>query len=164
MHGLQIKPRWQAAISKERRSFTAFFQPIFPELASFHWVYPDTIPFAGSDAEFQELVETTCSVGHIPPGSLLPRFADFITDDWADLYGFQASPDVAAVRQRLRGSPTDYEWLSRHTDICFFNVDGAWWEIYARDDSLLGTVRRHATGLPDVTLHERLLAQRDILA
>src|SRR5436190_17890309 len=94
MHGLHIKPNWQPALPAERRSFTAFFHPIFPQLAAFHWIYPDTIPFAGVDEDFETLAETTCADGHIPPDTLLPKFARFVTEDWAALYGFRISPNV----------------------------------------------------------------------
>lgn len=163
MHGLHIKPVWQPAISAERRSFTAFFHPILPQLAAFHWIYLDTIPFAGVDEHFETLAETTCAAGHIPPDTLLPKFAHFVIEDWVDLYGFRASPDVPGIRQHLHKSPTDYEWLGQVADICFFNVDGAWWEIYARDKALLEAVRHHVTSLSDITVHDRVLSQRDIL-
>src|SRR6185369_14927806 len=163
MHGLHIKPRWQPAIPAERRSFTAFFNPIFPQLAAFHWIYPDTIPFLGADNVFERLVDSSCSEGYIPPDTLLPKFAHFIEEDWMELCGFRQPPDVVAARRHLRESPTDYAWLSSVADICFFNVDGAWWEIYARDESLLEAVRRHLAGLHDITVQDTLLLRRDDL-
>jgi hypothetical protein len=163
MHGLHVKPRWQPATPAERRSFTAFFRPIFPQLAAFHWIYSDRIPFAGVDEDFEALVETICADGHIPPDTLLPKFARFVRENWTDLYGFQKRPDVAEVRRQLQRNPTDYEWMSQNVDLCFFNVDGAWWEIYARDESLLEAVRRHAAGLSDITVQDTLLLRRDDL-
>lgn len=164
MNGLHIKPSWQPAIPAEQRSFTAFFHPILPQLAAFHWIYPDTIPFSGDDADFERLIETSCSEGYIPPDTLLPRFARCVAKDWANLYGFEQHPDLATVRRRLQSSPADYDWMSQNVDVCVFNVDGAWWEIYARDESLLGIVRKHVAGLPDIAIQERHLARRDILA
>lgn len=128
----------------------------------YHWIYPDTIPFVGSGDGFEVLAETTCSEGYIPPDTLLPKFARFVTEDGAHLYGFQERPDVAVIRQHLQRSP-DYEWVSQHLDICFFNVDGAWWEIYAKDEALLETVRQHVAGLPDITLQGTRLTRRDDL-
>lgn len=162
MHGLHIKPQWQPAIPATQRSFTAFFQPIFPQLAKFHWIYPDTLPFAGSDIAFETLAEASCAEGYLPPDTLLPKFATFINEDWTDLYGFHQLPDVTSFRQHLCKNPADYPWLSRHADICLFNVDGAWWEIYARDPSLLETIRAHAAHLPYITIQERHLTHRDI--
>lgn len=156
-------PRWKPAIPAERRSFTAFFRPIFPELASFHWIYPDRIPFGGPDEEFETLAETTCSEGYIPPDTILPRFARFFIQDWCDLFGFRHLPDVAVTLQQLREQPSDYEWMSAQTDICFFNVDNAFWEIYARDRGLLETVRQHVAGLSDITVQDVLLENRDEL-
>ncbi|HVM60870.1 MAG TPA: hypothetical protein VMV72_08385 [Verrucomicrobiae bacterium] len=144
------------------RSFAAFFRPILSQLAAYHWVY-DELPFrggGGEDESFEHLIETVCSEGYIPPATLLPKFAHYVIEDWADLYGFQKSPDVAATRRHLRESPTDYEWLSRTVDICFFNVDGAWWEVYARDEALLAAVRQHVTRLPDITVQEKQLVER----
>jgi hypothetical protein len=167
MRGLRITPRWQSAIPAELRSFTAFLQPILPQLAAFHWIYDDLLPFrggGGKDESFEKLIETVCTEGYIPPNTLLPRYAHYVIDDWAGLYGFQKYPDVAAMRNHLRHSPTDYEWLNRVVDICFFNVDGAWWEIYAREASLLEAVRQHIPSLPDITVQEKELEQRDIIA
>ena len=147
---------------KERRSFSAFFQPIFPRLSAFHWIYPDTLPFGGDDADFESLVESRCSEGYIPPDTLLPRFAGFVTEDWAELFGFRQRPDISVDRRQLQRSPTDYEWMSQSVDLCFFNVDGTWWEIYARDASLLEAVRHHVAGLPDITIQDRALIRRDI--
>jgi hypothetical protein len=165
MQGLQIKPGWQPAIPAERRSFTALFRPILPKLAEFHWIYEE-LPFRGGggmDERFEQLIETVCAEGYIPPDTLLPRFAHYVVSDWAELYGFQARPDVATIRRRLRESPSDYEWLSKVTDLCFFNVDGAWWEMYARDERLLDAVRQHLTSSPEITVQERSLAQRNLL-
>jgi hypothetical protein len=163
MNGIHIKPRWQPAIEAERRSFTAFFSPIFSQLAAFHWIYPDTVPFEGADANFEVVIESSCSEGYIPPDTLLPKFARFVTEDWTDLYGFQKRPDVAAVRRQLQRSPTDHEWISQNVDLCLFNVDGVWWEIYARDESLLEAVRRHVDGLSEITVQDTLLLRRDDL-
>jgi hypothetical protein len=162
MQGLEIKPRWQPAIAAERRSFAAVFCPILPQLGALHWIYPDSIPILGGDADLAALVEHKCSEGYIPPGTLLPKYAHFVVNDWAELYGFRVAPNVPATREKLRGG-RDYTWLSGVVDVCFFNVDGAWWEVYATDQALIQTVRQHILGLPDISIQERLLAQRDSL-
>lgn len=160
MQGFHIKPSWEPAIPAEQRSFAALFHPILPQLAAFHWIYPDTIPILGEDADFEILVEATCSEGYISPGTLIPKYVHFIINDWAELYGFRICPDVPATLRHLRGG-RDYAWLSSVVDICFFNVDGAWWEVYARDQTLLQTVQQHVIGLPNIAVQERLLLQRD---
>jgi hypothetical protein len=110
------------------------------------------------------LIETVCAKGYIPPNTLLPGYAHYVIDDWADLYGFQKRPDVAIVRRHLLENPDDYGWLNLIVDICFFNVDGTWWEVCAKDATLLEAVRRHIASVPGITIQEKLLEQRDIFA
>ncbi len=167
MRGFLIKPNkptWRLGLPADTRSFSVFFQPILPHLAAFHWVFEECPFVCGEtrDEEFERLLDAA-SAGYIAPNTLLPRYAHHVIDDWVDLCGFRQAPDVRTVRARLRRSRTDHEWLGRAADICLFNVDGAWWEVYAKEDAMLDAVASHARHFPDMTVQERQLAHRDAL-
>jgi hypothetical protein len=55
-----------------------------------------------------------------------------------------------------------YDTIERIAEVCFFNVDGAWWELYAKDATLLERVTSHVRQLPtDVAIEPVVLARRD---
>jgi hypothetical protein len=157
-----IKHTWALTAAPGARRFEVFFQPILPKLAAFHWFCEPVFPFdrgEGSEDETFAQIDDS-ALWPIPPGTLLPRFAHFVTNDWADLYGFLQPPDEE-VRARLGRGVLDPRRLSAVVDVCFFNVDGAYWEIYARDDQMLSDVARHVGQLPDVSAAEKLLQRRE---
>jgi hypothetical protein len=171
MDGLEIRPdRSAGRLSRVieiappgPRPFETFFGPILPRLAAFHWLY-DEFPFAGwedDDPEFMRLCDARCDEGYLPPDTLLPKFARYVINDWADLYGFAQRPPEDVRRRLGARRQADYRWLSGIVDICFFNVDGAYWEIYAADDRILNEVAAHVAQLTHATAAEKRLEERD---
>lgn len=164
MRGLEIRPikhTWALIAPPGARQFEVFFQPILPKLAVFHWYCEPVFPFArGAESEDEEFAQIDESaLWPIPPGTLLPRFAHFMENDWVDLYGF-LQPPAEEIQRRLEGGVVNTRLLSGIVDICFFNVDNAYWEIYARDDQMLNDVARHVGRFPDVTATEKRLEHR----
>jgi hypothetical protein len=51
-------------------------------------------------------------------------------------------------------------YIAQHADLFFRNVDGAWWEMYARDESLIDSVRRHLKDVIGLRLIDQLLEGR----
>lgn len=51
-------------------------------------------------------------------------------------------------------------FLAASVDICYFNVDGAYWEVYSREDDILAEVRAYVDGLEGVECIEQSLLAR----
>lgn len=164
MRGIEIRPvefPWGAGKPPDARPFEIFFQPILGALAPFHWVYADDLPFLNEaeDDEFGQLCESWLQ-GYFPPDTLLPRYAHNVINDWFSLFGFRQSP-AEDIRCRLRRGTTNYAGLSRVVDLCVFNVDAAYWELYTRDEQMLDAVARHVGAMTGVTITEKRLEARD---
>ena len=163
MRGIEIRPvefPWGAGQPPDARPFEIFFHPILSALARFHWVYTDDLPFQnepGDDA-FGDLCEQWLT-GYFPPDTLLPRYAHHVINDWFDLFGL-IQPPTPDIQRRLRRGRPNYKWISGVVDLCIFNVDGAYWEFYARDDQLLDAVAGNVSQLSGVITAEKRLEDR----
>jgi hypothetical protein len=96
MSGLEIS--WSERngdLPTDESLFAHTFRTILPELAAYTWLFDPTdyYPFRGiGNPEFERVDEQLPGVGIIPPGTLLPRFAKYVIDDWCDLFGFFHPP------------------------------------------------------------------------
>jgi hypothetical protein len=148
-------------------AFALFFAPILPRIQTIHWLY-HSWPFVRGDEEFDREVaklppnngEYNEGFGYIPPDLLLPRFARYVTNDWASFYGFHQKPDAKKFFEAMPDGQ-DGAFLSRTVDLCFFNVDAVWWDFYSRDESLIAAVRKHAATLKHIVIEDRNLLKYD---
>ncbi len=155
MRGIRIysDADFDAASPSDGSTFALFFAPILPKLAAIHWLY-DTFPFGGwqdTDCE-TAIADLPNNDGYIAPDTLLPRFARYVSDDWSSLFGFQSLPDIPGMFGHIQ--PRDYEFISQHVALCIFSIDGAFWDFYAHDETLLSTVQAHASSLPHVQVEQ----------
>lgn len=66
--------------------------------------------------------------------------------------------DIAPQGERRRNS-----WLEQNVDLCFFNVDGSFWNFYAKDQTLIKMVANYLTTLPEeITMEKVTLAKWDL--
>lgn len=164
MRGIEIRPvefPWGAGKPSDARPFEVFFHPILSALARFHWVYTDDLPFQNEPGNhaFGDLCERWLA-GYFPPDTLLPRYAHHVTNDWFDLFGV-LQPPTPDIQRRLRSVRTNSTWISGVVDLCIFNVDGAYWEFYARDNQMLETVAGNVAQLNGVDIAEKRLEDRN---
>lgn len=136
-----------SAIPPGVSSFVFFFEPILYELGRYNWdhvplVMPPNVVTEDFDAAFELLLDEP----YVPSGILLPEFANWIIEDWTHFYGFLDVPENPAEFFRIaRREPS---LLEKIADIAFLNVDGAYWILYARDESLLNRVAEHVARKP----------------
>ena len=83
---------------------------------------------------------------YVPPAAILPRFANFVIDDWADVFFFKQPPCPYREFVRRRA---DHRFLKKVVDLAFLNVDGAYWLLFAQDEILVERIREHVTSLGD---------------
>jgi len=97
-------------------AFALFFAPILPRIQTIHWLY-HSWPFVRGDEEFDREVaklppnngEYNEGFGYIPPDLLLPRFARYVTNDWASFYGFHQKPDAKKFFEQSQAD-ADRRW------------------------------------------------------
>ncbi len=160
MKGIRVGPaRWSgiffdgpnryppaSTIPREMSSFHFLFTPIKYDLAKFYW---DEVPLIGRPAPAEELeerdtwLELLQDEQCIPPDTLLPRFIDFLAEDWCSFCGFENKPS------RLDGHIRNSELVSVGPEVAlrFINVDSAFWLMFARDCSLIERVEAHISRL-----------------
>jgi hypothetical protein len=147
MKGLRIQngPSEVGVPRYEGSSFAYFFAPILPKIAALHWLYQS---WAFDALDISENVEKMPdNDGYIAPDTLLPRFARYVHDDWASLFAFDYYPEAPTIFAHLE--PRDYPFMERHIPHCFFSIDGAYWDFYSHDQTLLNLVSTHIAALPD---------------
>ncbi len=168
MYGLRIEPsRWNAVpiwpatpemnarhdlarrkIPNDCSSFWFFFEPIFPDLASCWLYWGDECPLSG----WEDAPDVADAVGilpvedYFPPNAILPRFANYVIEDWADLFFFKQPP--CPYREFVRRRDDD-RFLKRVVDLAFHNVDGAFWVFFARDETFVRRIRERIESLGD---------------
>ena len=132
-------------------TFAVFFKPILPQLEKIHWLY-ETQPFSYSPEPTGELVKALVEMpdnnGYFAPSTLLPKFAAYVCDDWSSLFGFYAMPNAPLIFAHL--NPRNYQFMSRNIDFFFFSIDGAYWNFYTKNETILKIVAEHAKSLAGV--------------
>jgi hypothetical protein len=94
------------------------------------------------------------------PG-FVSAYARHANDDWNSLYGFTSAPDDwrSWMRRRFDGEPAERAaFLAATVEVCFFSVDGAYWEFFARDARLVERVRQGLDGCGGLRLEGARLA------
>lgn len=193
---LRISESQPAVLPPGQRPFAFCFEPILPRLSDFHWVSEESpVQYVGEGKDIRGIWEIleydqTEDAVYFRPGTLLPRYAAWVKEDWGRLYGFREKPDQQAFIKPLeplwridgqamsafiRGGVFNEEgyvqhlrqhgsaigrYLAKHVELFFCNVDGAWWEIYAKDESLLHSVRGRLEGVRGVNVTEQMLEFR----
>ena len=175
---VRVETRADAAVA----TFAQLFEPVLPRLGSYHWLFRSDLPFQWhpEDAEYEAALASLGDI--VEPGVLLPRFARYVREDWADMFGFLAPPpsrdaflvgleaavsrdhaEYRALREpdgitvanaaryyqrlatyRTTHLSTEASYLAARVDVCFYNVDGAFWEAFSADNSFLDAIEHHA--------------------
>jgi hypothetical protein len=160
------------------RQFGMFFAPIATALRPLYWYsgHWQSSPFValiyedGGEERLDRVriripPDESMGVALHAPGAL-PDLAPFLYDDDIALVGFRCEHHEEAIAVAVQLSSLDghlfYDTIERVGEMCFFNVDGAWWELYAKDVTLLERVTSHVRQLPtDVAIERVMLARRD---
>jgi len=171
------------------KPFAALFSSLFPQVAGLSWlalceafVYPsswfdESVFDEGTDeyisgpiAEFERIVRhvglrtrhVTTSYGYVSAEDIFPRYANVVSEDWTSIFG--VSQRVADAEAWLKGyyaSESRHDYLSGFCDIVFLNVDGAFWEVFARPTLLRDFALQLAA--ENVRCEPRSLSQCDYL-
>jgi hypothetical protein len=164
-----VRVRWPGGRDRPHRGsdFAAFFAPVLPRLRGLWWLADDQAlrpPHDLPDAAWEALAARrrwVAAEGDDPLGGcvdphhaadpgFVPDYAAWVNDDWCSLYGFDRP--LADWRGWLRaGRRTGPRWraeraafLAATTAVCFFAVDSAYWEFFARDAGLVRAVSEAA--------------------
>ncbi len=144
--------------------FSRYFSSIKSYLSSYYWIIESDgltyrFPKEWYDDEWydEETDETRSTkldefnsdilVNHsnyvLTKPCFIPKYCDYFLDDWCDIIGFEKIPEhdfwkiycsYISDRQKLNA------FLNDTCDICFFNIDAAYWEIFAKNQELLDLV------------------------
>jgi hypothetical protein len=176
MNGIRIRGK---------KRFRELFSPIFPQLRGLTWITRDQafqLPAAWIDessfdeasesftsgpcAEFEQdvslLSEGAANVagpvryGFSSRSDLFPKYADAIAEDWNAIFGFRAPIDDPLAWLKGYYDTGDRAAYVSEAEVCFLNIDAAFWEFYARDPRLIETLRSHLRG-PGVSVDDCVL-------
>jgi hypothetical protein len=96
-------------------------------------------------------------------GRYLEAVADTLLDDWADFFALaEPAPGLDAFTERYwaaRDPEAAHALLSATVPLHFSCVDGAVWEVHAKDPALLAAVRAHLAALPAAAATDSSLMQ-----
>jgi len=133
--------------------FAFFFDPILAPLAQHWWMFDDCPTSTPRDATVDDIdiyedyvceeLSPWAGKRFAPPGVLLPRFGRFIRDDWITLFGTPSQPNPDRFLSALETVGDEDRLVEEHVAILFRNVDGAYWEMYAKQTELLAAVALH---------------------
>ena len=175
-------------IPEGTNAFTYLFQPVFDKLGPLYWYAWgfESTPFVsliyeeGGEERLDSLLVHQTPEGAATqsllyaPGTL-PDLAPFLYDDWVYLLGLGPSRcDPMAAARRLDGLrdstrlywpehselPAFYDAVEELAEMCFICVDGASWELYARQYDLVSWVVEHLRGRRGFDVRECELRER----
>jgi hypothetical protein len=99
------------------------------------------------------------------PG-FLAKYGKFIIDDWLEVIGFKTPPaDIDGYCREFNSITAcrkANDFLDATAAICFFCIDGASWEIFARDESLLAVISGHMKDKDGFRVIEMDLADKKV--
>jgi hypothetical protein len=99
------------------------------------------------------------------PGCL-PRLAQWLRDDWIDLLGYTSGDaNAGEIADELfdahqRGEEAYYGAIEKLVRLCFFCVDGMWWEFYSKDQTAVSRVFERVSGIEGVSVRSLGLLDR----
>ncbi len=155
MKGIRVFEAVLDSLPKNNSTFAIFFEPIFPTLKKYHWLYLEQ-PFSYDEDKTGDCGRAIQGIpandGYIAPNTLLPKYSRFVCGNWNNLFGFESMPDAPLMFSRLM--TRDGVFFEKAIDLCFFNVDAAYWDFYAKEEELLRVVTKHASSLAGVQVEQ----------
>jgi hypothetical protein len=167
MFGLRV-------VSKKNK-FKELFEPIFSDMKGYSWVFGcDSFflpTFMAEKSEYDDKKEKYMS----GPGvdfendikalydsdvrdgwcfsktDILSKYGEGVNEDWNGIFGFQKlliQPHEWVKKYSEVKNPS--EFVNRTVDICFLNVDAAYWEIYCKNERWMAIIKEHLRSLPKV--------------
>jgi len=141
-------------------NFEVLFAPVFPGLKGLMWLMmPDSfcdderLPQVFHEVRGEPVHQGKALLGTWTREDLFPTYAELVSEDWSFIC---ASPNRELDAERwfaryydTRGGSAEEirEKRAAHVakccSVCFLEVDGAHWEFYASDNSLIDTIREH---------------------
>ncbi|MEQ8187595.1 MAG: hypothetical protein ABRQ39_06445 [Candidatus Eremiobacterota bacterium] len=157
--------------------FTFFFKAILPELFYYYWIidrdcfkWPvefhhlstynsDTDEY--EDGPMKEIlfffspIEENNNYYLGLPG-LLPEYASYISNDWNCILGFKAKPDSPGEWiKKYWNAKNRGHYVARTVDICFTNIDGAYWEFFTKKEELFESIRYSLQNIEGIRISEQ---------
>jgi len=178
MEGVRI--RWQSPDPRPwaGSDFARYFGGVLPRLDDLTWLVDEQAfapPDDLGDAEWEafegkrrwvaqqgESSATGClDPNYVAGPGFVPDYADWCNDDWNWLYGFDRPPADWRRWLRRRAVGTTREraaHLAATVAVCFFAVDRADWEFFARDPDLVAAAAAGVHGVAGLVAAPAVLA------
>jgi hypothetical protein len=109
------------------------------------------------------MIDTVGSSFLAEPG-YVTRYLQYLHDDW--LYIYAVPPSFSDLKGFLK-SYWDFEeekernlWLAETVDLCFFNIDGMFWEFYSKHEKHLNILEKHVTLIPEFQITSHSLEKK----
>jgi hypothetical protein len=113
-------------------------------------------PCAELERDVSFVSEGAAEYGYSSRADLFPKYADAVSEDWNTIFGFRAPIDDPLAWLKGYYDASERARYVSDADVCFINIDAAFWELYARDPRLIETLRGHLRGL-DVSVVDCVL-------
>ncbi|WPD23523.1 MAG: hypothetical protein SD837_02960 [Candidatus Electrothrix scaldis] len=155
-----------------RSDFDTIFRVLYSELGSYRWIISDTpiLDFPEEwfvdawydeeqdvdrspelDEYYSSIIDTVGSSFLAEPG-YVTRYLQYLHDDWLDIYA--VPPSFSDLKGFLK-SYWDFKeekernlWLAETVELCFFNIDGMFWEFYSNHEKHLNVLEEHVKKIP----------------
>lgn len=184
MEGIRLipGPGFQRGVARAAgtSTFDTFFLPLREIMRRLHWWadYSESTPFFTRMTMTNREADFEASVIDLPSrapndglgtellfrAGTLPDFAPFLGDDWIDLIGIDAAKhDPLDVATWFRDHPridaastrTYCDRIERWCELCFYCMDGAYWDLYAKNPENIRAVEAHAKSNPAIIIRRR---------
>ncbi|EDN67589.1 hypothetical protein BGP_5361 [Beggiatoa sp. PS] len=159
-------------VLSKKNKFKELFEPIFSDLKGYKWLFGCDSFFlpmfmaeksdydyekekyvSGAGVEFENDMtalhdsEDWC----FSKTDILSKYGEGVNEDWNGIFGFQKMliqpHDWVKKYSEVKNQS---EFVNRTVDICFLNVDAAYWEIHCKNQQWIAIIKEHLRSLPKV--------------
>jgi hypothetical protein len=158
-------------VVSKRYKFKTLFGPLFSKLSAYRWIFYEESFFlpllmadeseydykteryiSGPGVDFQKDIITLSEQGWcFSKAAVFSKYAEGVTEDWNGLFGFQklCFQPLEWTKKYSQVKPIS-EFVNKTVDVCFLNVDAAYWEIHCRNEAWISLLKTHLCSLPEV--------------
>ncbi|MEK8017351.1 MAG: hypothetical protein VSS75_010830 [Candidatus Parabeggiatoa sp.] len=158
-------------VVSKRHNFKVLFEPIFSDLKFYSWIFYEDSFFlpilmaekseydyetekymSGPGVDFQnDMIALSEDEWYFSKTELFSKYVEGVKEDWNGLFGFQKMLIQPHEWAKKYSTVKDIsEFVNNTVDICFLNVDAAYWEIHCRNKRWIALLKEHLRSLPKV--------------
>ncbi|MBN1903958.1 MAG: hypothetical protein JW927_02570 [Deltaproteobacteria bacterium] len=137
-------------LSRIDYGFHELIEPVRDGIKDYYWILDnqDFKYFSDYENKYDELIIEESQLTRLTRKGFIPDYAKYIIQEWGQIYGIKDKLSIATIN-------LNKDFIKKTVDIYFSCIDGAYWEVYARNAEIIEKIRKEFPFSKSIALGEK---------